>query len=391
MRLTVCFLTRNEEKHLGQALRSVQGLADQIVVADTGSTDRTVEIARALGAEVYAHAWADDFAAGRNFALERATGDWVLWLNPDEELLALSHTLVRQCINRPDAFAYGVVVQELSRPDRPDLYTQRVQVRLFRRHPEMRYVGRLHPDFQVPPEELARRENRQLLLSAIVIRHRAYLSQLTPDKLRWAARLLEAELRDRPGQLHYLIEYGGTLLLLNDPKGHEVLAEAIEKLRPLRDRPRAPLSTVQRLLEYVLTVRPEHARPPMSRDEAEELARRWFPNSPPLFWRMAEQAFQAEDYGKAAGLLEQLVQWGRTGEYDSSEPFDPSILGEPALMNLGICYVKRKDFDRAEQCFRGLLQSPAYQTQAVRNLALVQDLRVQAVRRSDVFWESGGA
>src|SRR5437868_5949492 len=104
MSLSVCLLTRNEEKNLGRVLGSVAGLADQVVVADTGSTDLTVRLAAELGAHVCQVPWVDDFGAGRDFALSQATGDWILWLNPDEELPASSHAEVRRCTARSDAF-----------------------------------------------------------------------------------------------------------------------------------------------------------------------------------------------------------------------------------------------------------------------------------------------
>ena len=90
-RITVCLIVKNEEQFLAQCLKSVRGFAAQIVVVDTGSTDRTVEIAREFGAEIYSFAWCDDFAAARNAALEHATGDWILMLDADEELPAAQH------------------------------------------------------------------------------------------------------------------------------------------------------------------------------------------------------------------------------------------------------------------------------------------------------------
>jgi glycosyltransferase involved in cell wall biosynthesis len=79
-------IAKNEERFLPQCLRSVRALASQIVVVDTGSTDRTVDIAREFGAEVHSFSWCDDFSAARNAALEHATGDWILILDADEEL-----------------------------------------------------------------------------------------------------------------------------------------------------------------------------------------------------------------------------------------------------------------------------------------------------------------
>src|SRR5207237_887135 len=142
------------------------------------------------------------------------------------------------------------------------------QLRLFRRVPDVRYVGRLHPNFAVPIQDLARQSQKHVYPAKLTLRHHAYLSQLSEEKLRWAVRLLEKELQDRPGNLHYLIEYGRTLLLQNDPKGHEVLAEAVERLRPGLNSPAPPTPTVGMLLEYLLTVSPAQSRSRVSREEA---------------------------------------------------------------------------------------------------------------------------
>lgn len=82
--LAVLILTKNEERNIAQTIRSVQGIADEIILADSGSTDRTVEIAKELGARVEFRAWDGDFAAQRNFSLAQARSDWVLFLDADE-------------------------------------------------------------------------------------------------------------------------------------------------------------------------------------------------------------------------------------------------------------------------------------------------------------------
>jgi len=82
--LTISLIVRNEEHSLGRCLDSVQGLADEIVVVDTGSTDGTREVAAGRGARVFDFPWCDDFAAARNETLRHATGRWVLWLDADE-------------------------------------------------------------------------------------------------------------------------------------------------------------------------------------------------------------------------------------------------------------------------------------------------------------------
>ncbi|MEE9126774.1 MAG: glycosyltransferase family 2 protein, partial [Planctomycetota bacterium] len=77
-RISLCMIVKDEESFLDACLRSAAPCVDDMVIVDTGSTDRTVEIAEAHGAMVFHFEWCDDFAAARNFALEHATGDWVL-------------------------------------------------------------------------------------------------------------------------------------------------------------------------------------------------------------------------------------------------------------------------------------------------------------------------
>jgi tetratricopeptide (TPR) repeat protein len=82
--VSLCMIVKNEERHLARCLQSVKRLVDEIVVADTGSTDRTREIATAFGARVIEVGWEDDFAKARNAALAAAAGKWVLVLDADE-------------------------------------------------------------------------------------------------------------------------------------------------------------------------------------------------------------------------------------------------------------------------------------------------------------------
>src|SRR5262245_35861001 len=375
MSLSICLVTRDAEEKIERVLRSVASLQAEVIVADTGSTDGTVKAAQALGANAFLIPWQDDFAAAQNEALQRATGEWVFWLNPDEELLPPGQELLLTLLARQEALAYVVRVQEVTRKDQPGVAVETWSPRLFRRHPDLRYVGRLHPTFAIPLDVVARRQNLQIFRTDLLIRRHAYLSIVTEDKLQWATRLLEKELHDRPGQLHYLIEYGRNLLRLNDPKGHTVLAEASELVLTAQDASLAPTPTVASLLEYLLTVSPQQSRSRLLPAQAGELAQLWFPNSPPLLWLLAQQAFAGGEFQRAAGLLERLVHLGRTGTYDHSVAFDPSIMAEPALLNLGLSYLRLGDLDRAEWCFGQVLSSSAYQAQARQGYALVQASR----------------
>lgn len=83
-KLSVCMIVKNEEDVLERCLACVVGFADEIVIVDTGSTDRTKEIAARFTDSIYDFEWVDDFAAARNFSFGKATGDYVMWLDADD-------------------------------------------------------------------------------------------------------------------------------------------------------------------------------------------------------------------------------------------------------------------------------------------------------------------
>ena len=84
--LAILILTKNEEDNIGDVVENAKKCTPEVLVIDSGSTDKTVELAQAHGAKVCFRAWTDDFAAQRNFALEQTTADWVLYLDADERL-----------------------------------------------------------------------------------------------------------------------------------------------------------------------------------------------------------------------------------------------------------------------------------------------------------------
>ena len=84
MTLSVCMIVKDEETFLEKCLRSLDWFYDELIIVDTGSTDKTKEIAARFGAKVFDFKWVDDFSAARNFSLEKATSEWILVLDADE-------------------------------------------------------------------------------------------------------------------------------------------------------------------------------------------------------------------------------------------------------------------------------------------------------------------
>ncbi|WP_163100505.1 glycosyltransferase family 2 protein [Peribacillus alkalitolerans] len=85
--ISLCMIVKNEMEVLANCLESVQGICDEIVIVDTGSTDKTKDIAKQFTDKVFDFQWIDDFSAARNFAFSNATKDYILWLDADDVLL----------------------------------------------------------------------------------------------------------------------------------------------------------------------------------------------------------------------------------------------------------------------------------------------------------------
>ena len=140
-------IVRDEEKNLSNCLESVRGIFDEIVVVDTGSTDRTVEIARSFGANVFDFVWVDSFSAARNEALSHATGDFAFWLDADDVVEPAEREKLRELLRRlraGDQAAYVVRCACDPSPDGTGGDTVVDHIRLFPLRDDARWTYRVH-------------------------------------------------------------------------------------------------------------------------------------------------------------------------------------------------------------------------------------------------------
>lgn len=366
-KLSVCLIARNEEANLQRVLRSVEGVADEIVVTDTGSTDRSVEIAQRWG-RVEHFPWCEDFSAAYNFCNEHARGDWIFMLDADEELRAECRAELRQAIESPQALAYTVLRQDLLDPQRPEHYTEMLLPRLFRNGLPTRFVGHIHHQFTPPLNEIAAQTGLEILHSQIRIRHYGYAGRDKQAKLQRDARLMELDLRDRPGQFYYLVELGRSYLALGDPRGEALLTEAAAQVRRGDAEALQGGGMLAALLEHILACDILPAGFPLSWAEASRLALQQFPDAVPLLWQIARHEFRQQRFERCRDLLERAVHLGETGTYNRLCSFDPSVLGDDARLNLGVCYTCLGQLGQAEACFQKLLTSPTRAAEARANL-----------------------
>ncbi|MBN3952167.1 MAG: tetratricopeptide repeat protein [Nostoc sp. NMS7] len=140
MKLSLCMIVKNEAATLPKCLNSVRKVVDEMVVLDTGSIDRTPNIAQQLGAKVHHFKWCNDFSAARNAALKYVTGDWILVLDADETLTSAIVSQLREAIARDEYLLINLVRQEVGAEQSPYSLVSR----LFRNHPDIHFDRPYH-------------------------------------------------------------------------------------------------------------------------------------------------------------------------------------------------------------------------------------------------------
>lgn len=201
-KLSVCLVVKNEEKHLLRCLKSIADIADEIVVVDTGSIDRTIEIVRQFSDKVYSIKWRDNFSRARNYALGKATGEWILFLDGDEELTADSTETIREKLRKNDCEGYLIKVLNYYNTGNQVEIAPDVVFRMFRNNKEYRYSGAIHEqicDNIIALNPLAKIE----IAEDICIIHYGYLPEeiITKSKAERNTKLLLKAVKKNPHSL----------------------------------------------------------------------------------------------------------------------------------------------------------------------------------------------
>ena len=198
--ISLCMIVKNEEVCIGTALKSVKSVLgfEDIVVVDTGSVDKTKEIALSYGANIFDFEWIDDFSAAKNFAAENAKNDWILAIDADEEIMEADLLGLEVFTN--DEYAVGeITLEELSNQSRTFV------TRLYnRRH--YKFEGRIHEQI-VSSSGIARKAP---ITAPVTVAHYGYLPEFfeSKDKAARNERLLLEELLHVPDDPYVLYQLG---------------------------------------------------------------------------------------------------------------------------------------------------------------------------------------
>ena len=207
LRISACIIMRDAAEDIGACLGSMQGEVDEFVVVDTGSVDDSVEIAGKIVGKVYHFPWQEDFSAAKNYAIGKATGDWIVFPDADEYFTEATRGNLRAILSRwpleeaPDTME---VLRHNIRTDTGEKLNENYAERIFRRDPALRYHDAIHE--YLAYDDGRKRQCLRLPPEDLLIFHTGYSPERMAGKTARNLRMLE-DIRAKGLEKKYLYYY----------------------------------------------------------------------------------------------------------------------------------------------------------------------------------------
>ena len=221
-------IVKDEELKLSKCLSSAKKFAHEIVILDTGSTDKTVKIAEGYGAQVHHFEWCNDFSAARNQALKYVTGDWILVLDADEILAPEIIPQLREAIQREEYLLINLVREEIGAAQSPYSMVSR----LFRNHPDIKFSRPYHALVDDSVSEIISKEPQWQIgyIQGIAILHSGYQQSVieNKNKLERAKASMEEFLANNPDDAYACSKLGALYMDLGKvSQGIQLLSKGV--------------------------------------------------------------------------------------------------------------------------------------------------------------------
>lgn len=208
-------IVKDEEELLGNCLMSIKDVVSEIIIVDTGSTDNTTSIAESFGASLIHHPWQNDFSAARNAGLVHATGDWILFLDADEELNPDSVDEIKRLSEYKDADGFFLKVYNHFGQKGKEASINPA-IRMFKNREEYRFSGAIHE--QIAEDIQKNKPEARFVMTDVIIDHYGYQEEIRAkkNKIERNITLLKKELEKNPDNPFHLYNIGIEYMQLND-------------------------------------------------------------------------------------------------------------------------------------------------------------------------------
>lgn len=182
MLLSLCMIVKNEENTLGRCLESVKDIVDEIIIVDTGSTDDTIRVAKKYGAKIFFYKWDNSFANARNYSLSKASKDWILIMDADDELRSEDKNKVIKLINDENTKLNAYFGETLSYSGDFSDYNiySNLNIRIIKNGKGYKFSGDIHE--QIIPGDEDKNKTSIFGIADIKFYHYGYLKETVDNK-----------------------------------------------------------------------------------------------------------------------------------------------------------------------------------------------------------------
>jgi len=206
-------IVKNEEEQLEECLNSASTFVDEMIIVDTGSTDKTMEIAKRYTSKVYKYEWCDDFSTARNFSISKASNNWILVLDADEKVVKFNTQQVKKQMEESNDLVGRIKIRNCyEMNNKEEYYTEQVS-RLFNRL-KYNYTGRIHE--QITP--IADSGKQTVFYPEIVVEHDGYLKEklIAKNKIERNIKLLTQAIDEDQKDVYLYYQLGKTYYSAED-------------------------------------------------------------------------------------------------------------------------------------------------------------------------------
>ncbi len=368
IRLSQCMIVKNEEKNIRRALSWGKSIVCEQIVVDTGSTDRTVEIAQEMGAKVFHFEWIDDFSAAKNYAIEQASGEWIAFLDADEYFTEASVGKILPLIQKVERGGYigsqivAIATELMSIDEKGQPGVTGQQIRIFRNNPKLRYKNRIHEELEFAGYATydvfdARKD--------LTIYHTGYTKEAFEQtgKSQRNIRMLKKELEENPENAGILVYLGDSYMT---EKSYEKAKECFQKaLKYGAEKEDTLPKDLQRAASMLLIL---YARDPASDQEETvreiyETYREMHSDHPDADCYFGVWLYENRFYEEAAIYLKESLD--KFKRYKGNVQIYMSANLKMVYAQLGDCCLRQKQYEDAVRYFTMSLGVDRYYTEAL--------------------------
>ncbi len=325
-------------------LNSIKGLADEIVIVDTGSTDNTINVAKQFKAKIIQSEWQNDFSYSRNISIQNATSSWILWLDADDiiEEPSIKHILrLKQEIENP-VTAFGFKVKNVSNSGMGDVF---MQVRMFPNDKRLKFEWPIHEQIVL---SLDKTGYRVVYLHEVEILHSGYHDNSLKQKKALRNRaILEKNMHLYESFPSYVAAYGDTFSMAEEWEKAVEVYKSVLDIKNCKNKH----SEIYEFMFVTIALGYKHLN---KMDEALKWVEKGLKENPSkieLSFLGGEISFDTGDTDRAFKFYKQTFE---AKVVLATTPVDHAALKSKSLMRLGKTHQMKKEFREAESCFKKL-------------------------------------